>query len=222
MIATWLLLNANTPEGREVIRLIRDLQRLKTIYPDISMRQERAKAEAEAEREVERIRAIESAAELEKYLKDYTRANTPKLPKRVIDDARNLEQNRLARRIDARFRKLFSAPRFMGFTTEDGRKHLYFMRFPRPRFPRAALVFEPLERLGQMGLLDRVRQCPTCGLWIFARFERERFCSSPCREKAFRGSAEGKRKRREYMRGYRARINRMDLNNLKASASGRR
>lgn len=79
-----------------------------------------------------------------------------------------------------------------------------------------------LIKLAEAGLVGRMRQCWNCQKWIYAKFERQRFCSGPCREKAFRGSAEGKRKRREYMQGYRSRLKRMDENYLKSSSKPRR
>jgi hypothetical protein len=82
---------------------------------------------------------------------------------------------------------------------------------------RAHLIAEPLENLGRQGLLDRIRHCQFCARWLFARFDREWFCSPACREKAFRTSPEGKRKRRDYMRQYRANLKRYDEAHKKAA-----
>jgi hypothetical protein len=203
-LAGWLLLYGDTPEGRQVICLIRDLQRLMAIWPNISFREEMAKFEA---------RFKDEAA---------SNAFVNELRKQPVrTENRNLEPNRLARRIDARLKRLFAPPTFIGFTSEGRKKLALFWRFPRPRFMRAGLIAEPLENLGRLGLLERIRQCPSCGRWLFARFERERFCSGPCREKAFRASPEGKGKRRDYMRRYRANLKRMNHNYTKTSARAR-
>jgi len=142
------------------------------------------------------------------------------LPRDYWAHVRDMEENKLIRRIDARLKKLFRPPAFLGFEAKGGTKRTTFGRNPNPKFLRAALIADSLENLGKLGLIHRIRQCLTCKRWIFARFERERFCSGQCREKAYRSSAQGRRKRRDYMHGYRARLKRMDRNNLKASAEG--
>lgn len=48
---------------------------------------------------------------------------------------------------------------------------------------------------------DRIRECD-CGKWFFARFSHQRFCSTKCREKAFRSSPEWKDYRRRKAREY--------------------
>src|SRR5580700_4422524 len=56
------------------------------------------------------------------------------------------------------------------------------------------------------GYLRLVSQCDSCGHWFVRHREDHRYCSAECREKAFRGSDEGKIKRAKFMREYRARL----------------
>lgn len=58
-----------------------------------------------------------------------------------------------------------------------------------------------LTRLAEQGLLDRLKRC-RCGLWVFARFSHQRFCSSKCREQEFRSSTGWKEHRRKKAREY--------------------
>jgi hypothetical protein len=61
-------------------------------------------------------------------------------------------------------------------------------------------VFD-LNQLAEDGLLLRIKKC-VCNRWFFARFEHQRFCSTRCREKAYRSSPAEKKKRREWARRY--------------------
>jgi hypothetical protein len=56
--------------------------------------------------------------------------------------------------------------------------------------------------LSEAGLLNKLRQCETCEKWYLRR--KGRFCSTLCRVKWHSHTDEGKRKRAEYMRDYRA------------------
>lgn len=58
-----------------------------------------------------------------------------------------------------------------------------------------------LAQLADEDLLIRMKKC-TCGLWMFARFSHQRFCSVKCREKEFRSSPEWKAYRRKKAREY--------------------
>ena len=62
-------------------------------------------------------------------------------------------------------------------------------------------------RLGEQGLLDRIRQChwSECRKWFYARFAHQHFCSTDCQQDAFYKTEHWKRHRREYMRRLRAR-----------------
>lgn len=57
-------------------------------------------------------------------------------------------------------------------------------------------------RISQKGVLDRVRKCPRCGKWFFARFRHQRFCHQECQQKHYRDSEAWKEHRREWMRDY--------------------
>jgi ribosomal protein S27AE len=57
-------------------------------------------------------------------------------------------------------------------------------------------------RLDEMGVIDRVRKCPRCGKWFFARFRHQRFCQLKCQQKHFRESEAWKEHRRRWMRDY--------------------
>lgn len=57
-------------------------------------------------------------------------------------------------------------------------------------------------RISQKGVLNRVRKCPRCGRWFFARFRHQRFCQLTCQQKHFRDSEAWKEHRREWMRDY--------------------
>jgi len=58
-----------------------------------------------------------------------------------------------------------------------------------------------ISAIADLGLIDRLKKC-TCGKWLFAKFEHQRFCSVKCREKAFRSDPTEKAKRREWARRY--------------------
>jgi hypothetical protein len=75
---------------------------------------------------------------------------------------------------------------------------------------RSFFALQAIEALSKDGSLRQIRQCQSCARWLFAKNRRQRFCSGPCREKAFRKSDEGKAKRAAYMSGYRERLKRME------------
>jgi hypothetical protein len=56
-----------------------------------------------------------------------------------------------------------------------------------------------LVRLADQGLLDRLRTCD-CGVWYFARFAHQRFCSEECRVRFWETSEERKEKKRSQAR----------------------
>lgn len=95
---------------------------------------------------------------------DLSISEIDKRPVKFRSGSRNLEQNRLARSIDSQMKALFQRPTFLGFRFEGGRMLALFHRFPNRRFPRARLIADPLENLGRLGLIDRIRQCLSCGL----------------------------------------------------------
>jgi hypothetical protein len=53
--------------------------------------------------------------------------------------------------------------------------------------------------LAHAGLLDRLRTCK-CGLWYFARFSHQNFCSTTCRVKFWEGSELRKEQKRQRAR----------------------
>jgi ribosomal protein S27AE len=57
-------------------------------------------------------------------------------------------------------------------------------------------------RISQKGVLDRVKKCPRCGKWFFARFSHQRFCRTKCQQEHFRKSAAWKAHRNQWMRNY--------------------
>jgi hypothetical protein len=60
-----------------------------------------------------------------------------------------------------------------------------------------------IVRLEQQGIFDLLRQCQTCKKWLLAKRRKQHFCSAKCRDKVYRTSEAGRRKRTEYMRRYR-------------------
>jgi hypothetical protein len=56
-----------------------------------------------------------------------------------------------------------------------------------------------LVRLADQGLLDRLKTCD-CGVWYFARFAHQRFCSEECRVRFWEGSEERKERKRAQAR----------------------
>jgi hypothetical protein len=58
--------------------------------------------------------------------------------------------------------------------------------------------------LSEHGRLDRLRECPRCKMWLYARFSHQRFCSKKCQQAYYWASPEWKAHRREWMRDYRS------------------
>lgn len=195
-VAAWFNINKNRQDSVEVLKLLRDLQMLMSVWPKLTL--------------VSRPEGF--------YDFDIEMLFSPT----HITKSRRAKMRELISAIRARFERLFAPPTFFGFTYDQGRMRTVFQRDSRRAFPYARIIATPFESLGRDGLLDRIRQCLTCGKWIYARFQRERFCSGPCREKAFRSSPEGKEKRKKYMQGYRERLEQMEQNFLKAGAKARR
>ena len=82
---------------------------------------------------------------------------------------------------------------------------------------QTAVVIE----LAVAGVLRQVRSCASCGRWFVAnsRRQEQRFCNIGCRQRNYASSTEGRKKRTDYMRGYRARLRRQMQNMLKVSRS---
>jgi hypothetical protein len=60
-----------------------------------------------------------------------------------------------------------------------------------------------LTRLGEQGLLSRIRSCAHCKKWFYARFRHQLYCSPRCQQSHYGLNEQWKAHRREYMRQYR-------------------
>ena len=65
---------------------------------------------------------------------------------------------------------------------------------------KALLAFKTLTDLGQA---DRVRLCPNCRRWFFARRADSKLCSAPCQITSWRKTEKGRKARADYMRRFR-------------------
>jgi hypothetical protein len=65
---------------------------------------------------------------------------------------------------------------------------------------RAAEMIFKIVRLGERGLLGRVRECTRCEKWFYAKFNHQRFCSKKCQLQHYQTSEEWKARRRERYR----------------------
>jgi hypothetical protein len=63
----------------------------------------------------------------------------------------------------------------------------------------AEMIFR-IVRLGERGLLGRVRKCTRCERWFYAKFNHQRFCGKKCQLQHYQTSEEWKRRRRERYR----------------------
>ena len=67
---------------------------------------------------------------------------------------------------------------------------------------QASEALELILKLTQAGDLNRLRRCPQCQKWLFARFGHQAFCSTKCQQKNYTQSEAWKAHRRAYMRRY--------------------
>ncbi len=138
--------------------------------------------------------------------------------------------NHLCAEIDAEFRRHTMTPRLVGFSLPAGRQSGAFARgriqwetqidgweWDEPG--KAGRPLQAILELVRLGLIERLRRCANapCNQWLYASYKRQRFCSQACREKSFRSTDEGRRKRREYMRLYRADLKRRSETFLRLS-----
>jgi len=65
---------------------------------------------------------------------------------------------------------------------------------------RAAQMIFTIARLGERGLLARVRMCARCSRWFYAKFNHQRFCGKKCQLLHYQTSEEWKARRRERYR----------------------
>jgi hypothetical protein len=68
--------------------------------------------------------------------------------------------------------------------------------------PSQGLALIKLLHLADRGLIGRVRKCARnqCGKWFFAKFQHQRFHSTPCQQETFRSDPEWRRQRALYMK----------------------
>jgi len=109
----------------------------------------------------------------------------PKLTKRIDDElARHaLRVKTMYVRDEGRF-KTFAEPKWMfGWYSSAGERS-------------AEMIFR-IVRLGERGLLARVRRCDHCNSWFYAKFNHQRFCSQRCQVLHYQTSEEWKKRRRD-------------------------
>jgi hypothetical protein len=91
-------------------------------------------------------------------------------------------------------------------TTADVRDEGKCKTFAEPRWmfgwyshsgARVAEMIFCIVRLGERGLLGRVRKCIRCEKWLYAKFNHQRFCGKKCQLAHYQTSEEWKRRRRE-------------------------
>jgi hypothetical protein len=68
-------------------------------------------------------------------------------------------------------------------------------------FAGESIVIRCAIRLARAKLLNRVQEC-RCGMWFYAKFKHQHFCSGRCRKKHYESSETFKSERRDYMRRY--------------------
>jgi hypothetical protein len=67
---------------------------------------------------------------------------------------------------------------------------------------RPSEALELILRLTQIGYLNRLRRCPRCRKWLYARSRQQTYCSVKCQQQTFTQTEGWKAHRREYMRQY--------------------
>jgi hypothetical protein len=77
----------------------------------------------------------------------------------------------------------------------------WILKWSGDRDADAALSYE-VARLAGSGLLQRVRKCPGCTKWFYARYLHQKFCTGDCKHRHYNVSDAGKAQRRKYMREY--------------------
>lgn len=107
----------------------------------------------------------------------------------------------------------------------DQRWELLFDEKRRTWFLNTSPAWRSLERLvryANRGELDKIRTCPICQRWFFARREDHVCCSSRCRQKLHASTPEFREERRQYMKKLRRLHKHMDLRALRAARQGLR
>ena len=76
--------------------------------------------------------------------------------------------------------------------------------------------------LAQVREVNRIRLCPNCRRWFFARRTDSKICSPRCQHSASRKTPEARAKRAAYMRKYRATVRKLDGKYVKYDLKGKR
>jgi hypothetical protein len=71
--------------------------------------------------------------------------------------------------------------------------------------PLAWRCLETLVECANRGELGKFRECPMCKRWFFARTLDHKCCTARCRQRLYASTPEGRKKRAEDMRKFRAR-----------------
>jgi hypothetical protein len=72
----------------------------------------------------------------------------------------------------------------------------------KPDRPEEASALDTFFALARSGHLSQLRRCSYCQKWLYARYKRQIFCSTKCRQKHYTHTEEFKAHRRQYMREY--------------------
>ena len=72
----------------------------------------------------------------------------------------------------------------------------------KPDRPEEASALDTFSALVRSGHLSQLRRCSYCQEWLYARYKRQIFCSTKCRQKHYTHTEEFKAHRRQYMREY--------------------
>lgn len=72
----------------------------------------------------------------------------------------------------------------------------------KPDRPEEASPLDTFFALARSGHLSQLRRCSYCQKWLYARYKRQIFCSTKCRQKHYTHTEEFKAHRRQYMREY--------------------
>jgi hypothetical protein len=68
--------------------------------------------------------------------------------------------------------------------------------------PQECHAVRAVMRLSELGALQKLKTCEECGLWFYARFEHQRFCTKSCQIKHHTSSERWKEYKRNKAREY--------------------
>jgi hypothetical protein len=119
---------------------------------------------------------------------------------------RQSEIDKVQMSLDARLSRRTFYPRVWW----AGNRWVVFWRIPsRMRLRKGIMELDDAGALRMIldlargGFLSRLRRCSRCHKWLYAKFRHQNFCSTECQQKHYKDSPEWRKKRRDYMRGYR-------------------